>query len=129
MEILSEQNFDYFAKLKYNNPGCNSIEEFNDDVKRIKYVRRLFQKYDEEKTLKHHLISNHILILINLFGEEATLRMLFFKIEKKYHGFIKAFVNYLGLKVQKIPEIDLSLLAPDARITRILNKVEKQKND
>lgn len=129
MELLSEQNFDYFAKLKYNNPACASVEEFNDDIKRIKYIRRLFQKFDEEKVLKHHLICNHILILINLFGEESALRMIFFKLEKKYHGFLKAFINYLNLKIESIPEIDLKLLAPDTRIARILNKLEKQKND
>ena len=129
MELFSEQNFDTFAKLKYNNPACASVEEFNDDVKRIKYIRRLFQKFDEEKVLKHNLICNHILILINLFGEESAIRMIFFKLEKRYHGFLKAFLNYLNLKTQSIPETDLKLLAPDARITRILNKVEKQRND
>jgi len=129
MELLNEQNFNYFAKLKYNNPVCESVEEFNDDIKRIKYIRRLFQKFDEEKVLKHHLICNHILILINLFGEESALRMIFFRLEKKYHGFLKAFINYLNFKIESIPEIDLKLLAPDVRITRILNKVEKQKND
>jgi hypothetical protein len=55
--------------------------------------------------------------------------MIFFKLEKRYHGFLKAFLNYLNLKTQSIPETDLKLLAPDARITRILNKVEKQRND
>ena len=70
IDILSEENFDLFAKLKYKNPACASIEEFNDDVKRIKYIRRLFQKFDDEKVLKDNLISNHILILCNLFGNE-----------------------------------------------------------
>jgi hypothetical protein len=129
IKILSEENFDLFAKLKYNNPACASIEEFNDDIKRIKYIKRLFQKFDDEKVLKDNLISNHILILCNLFGNESAIRMIFFKIEKKYHGFIKSFIDYLNIKIDSIPEIDINLLAHDARITRILNKKEKIKND
>ncbi len=125
IKILTEENFELFAKLKYNNPECVSIEEFNDDIKRIKYVKRLFLKYDNEKNLKHKLIKNHILILCNLFGEESAIRMLFFKIEKKYHGFLKAFLVNLNILPKNIPEVNLSLIQPDARIERILkNAVE-----
>jgi len=120
IEMLTEQNFELFAKLNYNNPSCISVDEFNDDVKRIKYIKRLFLKYESERELKHNLIKNHITILTNVFGTENTTRMLFFKIEKKYHGFLKAFLVNLNILPKNIPEVNLSLIQPDTRIERLL---------
>ena len=84
IEMLTEQNFELFAKLNYNNPSCISVDEFNDDIKRIKYIKRLFLKYENERELKDNLVKNHITILNNLFGHENATRMLFFKIEKTF---------------------------------------------
>jgi hypothetical protein len=123
--MLTEQNFELFAKLNYNNPSCMSIDEFNDDVKRIKYIKRLFLKYETERQLKDNLIKNHILILTNVFGEENTIRMLFFKIEKKYHGFLKAFLLDLRILPKNIPEVNLELIQPDPRIQRLIQKNDK----
>jgi hypothetical protein len=124
-DILTEQNFDLFAKLNYNNPECMSIDEFRDDLKRIKYIKKLFLKYENERILKDNLIKNHILILTNVFSKDICCRMLFFKIEKKYHGFLKTFLISLNLLPINIPEIDLNLIQPDMRIERLLKKNDK----
>ena len=124
-DMLTEQNFELFAKLNYNNPSCMSIDEFNDDMKRIKYIKRLFLKYENERQLKDNLIKNHILILTNVFGEENTIRMLLFKIEKKYHGFLKTFLLDLKLLPKNIPEVNLELIQPDPRIQRLIQKHDK----
>jgi hypothetical protein len=121
-DMLTEENFELFIKLNYNNPSCISIDEFNDDIKRIKYIKRLFFKYETERQLKDNLIKNHILILTNVFGIETTARILFFKIEKKYHGFLKTFFIDLGILPKSIPEVNLELIQPDVRIERLIKK-------
>jgi len=121
-EKLTDENYNLFVKLNYNNPACYSVDEFNDDLKRIKYIKRLFLKYETERQLKDNLIKNHIQILFNVFGIENTTRILFFKIEKKYHGFLKSFLKNLNSIPEQIPEVDLSLIQPDPRIERLINK-------
>lgn len=125
IEMLTEQNFELFAKLNYNNPSCISVDEFNDDIKRIKYIKRLFLKYETQRELKDNLVKNHITILNNVFGHENATRMLFFKIEKKYHGFLKTFLEDMKILPKQIPEVNLDLIHADPRIKRLIEKNDK----
>lgn len=93
---LTEENFDMFAIRHYDNPACKGIAEFNDDLKRFRYLKRLFRKYTAGKGLKERLIVNHIVVIYNLFGAEAATQMLFFKIEKKYWPQLKTFLVFLS---------------------------------
>lgn len=93
---LTEENFVMFAMKHYDNPGCKGIAEFEDDLKRFRYLKRLFRKYTAGKGLKERLIVNHLVVLYNLFGIEATTQMLFFKIEKKYWSQLKTFISFLN---------------------------------
>ena len=81
---LTEDNFVIFAIKHYDNPACRGIAEFEDDLKRFRYLKRLFRKYTAGKGLKERLIINHLVVLSNLFKPEAVCRMLFFKIEKNH---------------------------------------------
>ena len=109
---LTEDNFIMYAVKNYDNPGCRGMEEFHDDLKRFNYIKRLLRKYNVGKDLRERLILNHIIILGNLFGVEATTKMLFFKIEKKFWSQIKTFLvflNYMPMKIivsQSIEIID-----------------------
>ncbi len=94
---LNEENFIMFAIKHYDNPHCKGIEEFNDDLKRFRYLKRLLRKYDSSKNLRERLILNHIIVLYNLFGIPATTAMLFYKIEKKFWPQLKTFLVYLDL--------------------------------
>jgi hypothetical protein len=99
---LTEENFIMFAVKNYDNPGCHGMDEFYDDLKRFKYIKRLLRKHNVGKDLKERLILNHIIVLGNLFGVEATTKMLFFKLEKKFWSQIKTFLvflNFMPLKV------------------------------
>ena len=99
---LTEDNFIMFAVKNYDNPGCHGMDEFYDDLKRFKYIKRLLRKHYVGKDLKERLILNHIIVLGNLFGVEATTKMLFFKLEKKFWSQIKTFLvflNFMPLKV------------------------------
>jgi hypothetical protein len=94
---LTEDNFVLYAMKNYDNPSCKGIEEFQDDLRRFRYLKRLFKKYTVGKGLKERLIINHIIVLYNLFGMDAATQMLFFKVEKKHWTELKTFLVFLNL--------------------------------
>jgi hypothetical protein len=99
---LTEENFIMFALKNYDNPGCLGMDEFEDDLKKFKYIKRLLRKDLRSNDMRERLILNHIIVLGNLFGVEATTRMLFFKIEQEYWPQLKSFLvflNYMPLKI------------------------------
>ena len=100
---LTPENINMFAIKHYSNPSCVDEKEFLDDMKRFKYLKRLFRKYDTSKELKMRLIINHIIILANVFGVEAATTLLFFKIEKNHWSILKTFLIFLHY----MPENDL----------------------
>ena len=94
-----------FAIKHYDNPQAVGEKEFYDDMKRFKYLKRLFRKYETSKgkELKERLVINHIIILANVFGVDAATTLLFFKIERNHWPLLKTFLIYLGY----MPENDL----------------------
>ena len=123
---LSEDTFLLYAIKMYDNPSCKGINEFYEDLNRIKYIKRLFNKFDTKKILKDRLLLNHILTLSNVFGAEGCSRILFYKIETKYHSYLKTFLNFLDLIPKELPELDLDLIPLDHRI---LKRLEELKNE
>ena len=101
---LTPENINMFAMKHYDNPSCVDEQEFLDDMKRFKYLKRLFRKYDTSKDLKMRLIINHIIILSNVFGDDDATTLLFFKIERNHWPILKAFLVFL----QYMPENDLT---------------------
>ena len=112
MYILTEENFTLFAMKHYDNPHCRGVTEFNDDLKKFKYLKRLFRKYRTGGGLKERLILNHIIVIYNLFGVDAATNMLFFKIDKKYWPQLKSFLMYLNVMPPDnlMVEVDLEVL-------------------
>ena len=94
---LTEENFVMYAMKHYDNPACRGMAEFEDDLKKFRYLKRLFRKYTAGRGLKERLIVNHIVVLYNLFGPEAATKMLFFKVEEKYWSQLKTFLVYLSI--------------------------------
>ena len=92
------------------------MAEYNDDLKRFRYIKRLLKKYSSEKELKDRLILNHIVVLTNLFGPEASSKMLFFKIEKQYWSQLKTFLIYLHFMPDTIIKNGLSIKESDIPI-------------
>ena len=99
MDKIDESNFILFAAKCYDNPQCMDESEFFDDLKRFKYLKRLFNKYQESGDLKERLVLNHLVVLYNLFGNEGTTRMLFFKL-RDYLDILKPFLVLL----ERLPE-------------------------
>jgi hypothetical protein len=125
---LTEENFIMYAMKYYDNPSCKGMAEFLDDIKRFKYIKRLLGKYTSGKELKERLIINHMIVLNNLFGVEATTKMLFFKIDKKFWPQLKTFLVFLNYMPEKIilnkgVAIIESEIPLDDKIVEILRKV------
>ena len=98
---ISKENIDIFSELSYRNPQCVSSEDFFEDMSRIKYVKRLFNKYNRGGEIKTRLILNHIIAFYNVFENRDATRILFFKMEEEYWPILKTFLIYLSY----MPEI------------------------
>lgn len=102
---LNEDNFMLYAAKAYSSPHC-IMSEFEGDIKRTKYLKRLFRRYKVSKSLKERLILNHIILLNNVFGTEATARILFYKIDERDYDLLKTFLLYLNIMPDVIPGIN-----------------------
>ena len=103
---LNEKNFLLYAMQHYENPQCVEVEEFNDDLKKIKYIKRLFNQYAIEGVLKERLLLNHIIVFYNVFSVEAATRILFYKLEEDVWPMLKTFLFYLNFLPDKIESIN-----------------------
>ena len=105
-EKITSENIMMFAIKHYDNPQCEGEKEFHDDMKRFKYIKRLLRKYSETGVLKERLLLNHIIILKNLFGPEACVTLLLFKIQQEHWETLKSFLLFLNiLRREEISEI------------------------
>ena len=98
---LNEENFVMYAVKHYNSPQC-IMSEFEGDIKRTKYLKRLFRRYKITKSLKERLILNHIILLNNVFGPEVTARILFYKIDVRDYDILKTFLEYLNIMPEAV---------------------------
>jgi len=60
IDDLTEDNFIMYAMKAYNSPHY-VMSEFEGDLKRTKYLKRLFRRYKITKSLKERLILNHLI--------------------------------------------------------------------
>jgi hypothetical protein len=95
MKQINDGNFGVFAAKYYDNPDCLDMLEFQDDINRIKYIKRLFKKYHDTGVLKDRLIINHLIVLYNVFEHEACTKMLTFKLVN-YLPYLKPFLELLS---------------------------------
>jgi hypothetical protein len=123
-EKLSESNFLLYAMHHYDNPQCHSIEEFEEDLKKFLYLKKLFSRYKKDGELRERLILNHIIVLYNVFGD-ATTDMLFYKIDEECWSSLITFLVYLERMPETLPKysIKLSDIALDENIISVLRKI------
>lgn len=96
IESLTEKNWLIYAAKHYDNPSCYDQSEFMEDVRRLKYIKKALTRYETTGELKERLILNHIIVLTNVFGHEATVRLLFLKMEG-YMKYLKPFLILLSI--------------------------------
>ena len=118
-EKLTKDNIVMYAIRHYDNPSCSGMDEFHDDMKRFKYIKRLIRKYKDTGVLKERLILNHIIVINNLFGPEAASTLLFFKIEQEFWSCLKPFLEFLSI----MPETDLNDIPSDMYVKEQLSVI------
>lgn len=123
VDKLTEDNFLLFAMHHYDNT-CPSVEEFEEDMKRFLYLKKLLTRYRINGDLRERLILNHIIILYNLFDKAAT-RMLFYKIDEQNWNALITFLVYLERMPDKVSEFDLVLadIELDKEIIKVLRNL------
>ena len=118
---LNEDNYLLFAIKFYDNPQAVTKEDFEDDLKRIKYIKRLLKRYKNNGELKTHLILNHLTVLFNVFNE-AAVPLLFYKLEKDLWPSIKSFLIFLN-RIPDYPKTKIDIIKPDQTCLDNLNSV------
>jgi len=122
-KVLNSKNFLDYAILHYENPECRDMDEFSEDVNRIKYLKRLFSRYEQEGDLKSRLILNHLIIFNNVFGLVPASRILFYKVEERYYPILKTCLIFLDKLPTYIPEVELEIIPIDHKVMRELEKI------
>ena len=118
-EKITPDNVLMYAIRNYTNPHCEGEKEFEDDLKRFKYIKRLLRKYDDTGELKERLILNHIIVLNNVFGAEGCSTLLLFKLERNLWEYVKPFMEYLNI----IPPNELKQIVSDSHIVEKLKVI------
>jgi hypothetical protein len=115
--VLTDSNFLLYAMHHYDNIQCHSIEEFEEDLRKFLYLKKLFSRYKNNGELRERLILNHIIVLYNIFGDAAT-EMLFFRL-KEYKSELSTFLVYLN----RMPDDKLIDINIDIDIANALRKI------
>ena len=100
---LNHENWLFFAIQNWDNPLSVTYQDFEEDLKRFKYIKRLLKRYETTGELKTHLILNHVIVLYNVFDDAAT-PLLFYRVEATYWSTIKAFMLFLNRLPPKLNE-------------------------
>ena len=93
---LNNKNLVVYAAKHYYNPTCIDGDEFFDDLKRFKYLKRLINRYYQNGNLSERLILNHLIVIFNVFGHEAGIEMLALKIPLEQWPTLKPFLVFLN---------------------------------
>ena len=113
---ISENNIELYCMKYYDNPQCIGTEDYRDDMKRFKYLKRLLNHYLTTRELKQRLILNHLIMIYNLFDNEAATRILFYKIDENSWQVLKPFLIYL----KRMPRVVRGIRSKDIRDSDII---------
>jgi hypothetical protein len=119
IEDLTDKNVIAYMIMSYDNPQCIDMEEFEDDMKIPKYIKRLINRYLSTGELKIRLILNHIISFYNVFGNDAATRILFLKMNESDYPILKTFLVYLNRMPDKIEMVrGKNILSTDITISQ-----------
>lgn len=118
---LNEDNYLLFAIKFYNNPQSLTLDDFERDLKRIKYIKRLLKRYRTSGVLKTHLILNHLIVLFNVF-DDATIPLLFYNLDQDLWSIVKSFLIFLN-RIPEYPRTQIHEIEEDISCLTLLQSV------
>lgn len=98
---LTDENIMIYAMKAYDKPNC-IMSEFNEDMKRFNYLKRLFRRYRKLGELRERLVLNHLVVLNNVFGSEVSARLLFYMMSKEDYSSLKTYLLFLSTMPEKV---------------------------
>jgi hypothetical protein len=125
---LTNDNIMLYLVKAYDKPNC-IMSEFNDDMKRFNYLKRLFQRYRKYDELREQLVLNHLVVIYNVFGPEVAARALFFKMSKEDYSALKTYLIFINCMPEKIrgvkgQDIISSDIPVDMKIAEALRQIK-----
>jgi hypothetical protein len=109
----------FAAKHYYKPSGHVDPEEFYDDMKRFKYVKRLLNRYLETGIVSERLLLNHFIVLFNVFGNYAALKLIVNKLDKKHLPAVKSFMLFL----HQLAPNQMVDIKTDENVIEVLRKI------
>ena len=123
-EELNKNNYLIFAIKFYDNPQSLTKEDFDNDLKRFKYVKRLLNRYKNTKNiedLKVHLVLNHLIVLFNVFND-AAVPLLFYNLDESHWSTIKSFLIFLN-RLPEFPKTFINTIQEDQNCLSLLRTI------
>lgn len=112
-DTITPKNFVAYAMKFYDDPQCETIEDFYEDLNRFKYLKRLLHRYVTSGDLRERLMLNHLITLFNVFGYDACMKLLEFKVTEKEHWVVLKtlllYLNYIEEGWETQISVDLNL--------------------
>lgn len=126
---LNEGNFLLFCAKNYQNPSVTTDLEFMEDIRRLKYIKKLLTRFKTTGELKERLILNHLTVLLNVFGREAAVRIIWLKMTD-YLSEMRPFLIALGVDPKKVMRVkgknhDVDEIPLDVNIIAVLRKIPR----
>ena len=126
---LNESNVLLYAAKCYDRPNCIQ-SEFDEDYKKFRYIKRLLNRYRISGKIKERLLLNHINLVQNVFGVEASTRILFLRIDSRDWSALKTLLIFVsampaivrGVRGRDIISSDIPL---DSSLVATLRKIVK----
>lgn len=116
---LNDKNLLVYAAKHYNNPRCLDVKEFYTDLSHLKYIKKLFKKYQDRNILQERLLLNHLIIFHNMFYPEAATRMCFSRVNELSWPALKTFLLYLNY----IPDGECINIPTDPYVDQTLQQI------
>ena len=127
-ENLTDDNVMLYAAKAYDKPNC-IMSEFTEDMKRLNYLKRLFRRYSKHGEMRERLILNHIVVLYNIFGPEASTRILFYHTNENDYSILKTYLLFLNLMPERVrginnKDIHSSDIQVDMKVAEVLRNLK-----
>jgi hypothetical protein len=103
---LTKDNIKLYAASVYQNPGCSSFLEFEEDYLRVKYLKTILYKYLNNKRINVRILLNHIICIQNVFPGESTAKILFVEFSESSWNALATILIYLSLMPPILTEIN-----------------------